>query len=87
MSMFDEVRAWNRAEIPGYFEVWLRVPLAELVERDTKGVYAAGELVVGRDLPADLPSSPDLIIDNHGSTDAAQAAARILDELIRETVR
>jgi glutamine kinase len=85
ISLFHEVHRWNRANIPGYCEIYLRVPMEELRRRDPKGIYAAahrGELrdVVGLDLPAELPESPDLVLDNFGALDGAAAADRILAE-------
>lgn len=72
ISMFREVREWNRANIPGYREVYVRVPMVELIKRDPKKIYARamkGELdhVMGVDLPVEEPESPDLILDNDGS--------------------
>ena len=39
ISMFREVYAWNRANLPNYFEVYLKVPLEELRLRDPKKIY------------------------------------------------
>lgn len=60
ISMFKEVYAWNRAHLPGYFEVYLKVPIEELRRRDPKNIYRrfdAGRLsnVAGLDLPVDEP--------------------------------
>ena len=68
ISMFREVYAWNRANLPGYFEVYLKVPIEELRRRDPKGIYRrfdAGELthVVGLDLPIEEPDTADLIME------------------------
>jgi adenylylsulfate kinase-like enzyme len=68
ISLFREVHAWNRANLPGYFEVYLKVPLEELRRRDPKGIYRrfdAGELahVAGLDLPIDEPESADWIVE------------------------
>ncbi len=79
ISMFHEVQRWNRENIPGYREIYLRVPIDELRRRDTKGIYAVAQRdVVGLDLPAEVPEAPDLILDNHGPLDVATAAERIL---------
>jgi adenylylsulfate kinase len=69
MSLFHEVRAWNRANAPRYLEVYVRVSLEKLIERDPKGLYARarGGLVsgvVGVDLPFSEPAAPDLVLDN-----------------------
>jgi len=62
ISLFREVHAWNRANLPGYFEAYLKVPVEELRRRDPKGIYRrfdAGELtdVAGLDLPIDEPKA------------------------------
>jgi adenylylsulfate kinase-like enzyme len=80
VSLFHEVQDWNREHIPGYFEVWLRAPAAELERRDGgKQVYAGARgAVVGHDVAPEFPRSPDLILDNHGATTPFTAARRIL---------
>jgi adenylylsulfate kinase-like enzyme len=68
ISLFREVHIWNRANLPGYFEVYLRVPLNEVRRRDPKGIYRRfdkGELsnVAGLDLSIDEPEAPDLVLE------------------------
>ena len=68
VSLFREVHAWNRANLPGYFEVYLKVPVEELRRRDPKGIYRrfdAGELahVAGLDLPIDEPEAADWTVE------------------------
>ena len=68
VALFKEIHAWNRENLPGYFEVYLRVSIDELRRRDPKGIYRrydAGEItdVAGLDLPVDEPSAPHLLID------------------------
>jgi adenylylsulfate kinase-like enzyme len=67
ISLFREVHVWNRANLPEYFEVYLKVPVEELRRRDPKGIYRrfdAGELtdVAGLDLPIDEPEASDYIV-------------------------
>src|SRR3984885_4036162 len=45
ISLFHDVQRWNRENIPGYREIYLRVPLHELRRRDSKGIYAAANVV------------------------------------------
>lgn len=64
ISLFKEVHSWNRINLPGYFEVYLKVPLEELRLRDTKGIYRrfdSGELtyVAGLDVAIDEPVNAD----------------------------
>ena len=82
ISMFAAVRGWLRERVPGYCEVYLRVPLEERAERDPKGLYArsreSGAGMVGLEQRCEFPSSPDLLIDNHGETTPARAVEQIL---------
>lgn len=68
ISLFREVHVWNRENLPGYFEVYLKVPMEELRRRDSKGIYRrfdAGELnnVAGLDLPIDEPDAADWVVE------------------------
>lgn len=92
ISLFHEVQRWNRENIPRYNEIFVRVPLEELKRRDTKGIYSAGgngqaantgeaANVVGRDIPAETPEAPELILDNDASLDPEQAVRLILDRV------
>ena len=83
ISLFHEVQRWNRENIPGYREIYLRVPIDELRRRDNKGIYAAGRRgdardIVGVDVPAEVPEAPDLMLDNYGALDVGTAVDRIL---------
>src|SRR5580692_3538139 len=87
ISLFHEVQRWNRENIPGYREIYLRVPIDELRRRDSKGIYAGaqhgdgrddGRDVVGLDVQAEVPEAPDLVLDNYGALDVAAAVDRIL---------
>src|SRR5271156_6918730 len=83
ISLFHEVQGWNRENIPGYREIYLRVPIDELRRRDSKGIYAGAQRgdardVVGLDLLAEAPEAPDLVLDNYGPLDVATAVDRIL---------
>jgi adenylylsulfate kinase-like enzyme len=68
ISLFRELHSWNRANLPGYFEVYLKVPIKELRRRDPKGIYRrfdAGELtnVAGVDLTIDEPEAADWVVE------------------------
>ena len=83
ISLFHEVQRWNRENIAGYREIYLRVPIDELRRRDSKGIYARGQRgdardVVGIDVPAETPEAPDLVLDNYGAVDVETAVDRIL---------
>lgn len=83
ISMFDKCREWNRAHLPNYTEIYLRVPLDVLKKRDQKNLYsrsAKGEIanVLGIDIPFEEPKNPDIIIDNDFSESLSHICEKIL---------
>jgi len=69
LSIFPEWRHWNRENIPGYSEVYIKASMQTLLRRDIKDLYARatrGEIanVVGMDIPFPEPKNPDLMIEN-----------------------
>ena len=77
-------RDWCRSEIPDYYEVFVDVPFAVLIERDDKGLYKAAMAaqksdVVGVDIPFIPPRDPFLTIDNSEDRES-------FDELVDQIV-
>lgn len=86
ISMFHQVFQWNRDHIENYREIYLKVPVDVLVDRDPKGIYARnrqgdGGQVAGVSLVTEEPLHADLVIENHGATDPNAALARIWSTL------
>ena len=84
ISLFREVHIWNRSNLPGYFEVYLKVPVDELRRRDPKEIYRrfdAGELthVAGLDLPIDEPEAADWVVE----FEPGRSVAALADELLK----
>lgn len=76
ISMFDSVREWNRANIPGYFEVYVKASMDVLRRRDQKGLYSGGGgNVAGVSLRVEEPKRPDLILENDGQKTPAEQIA------------
>ena len=59
VSMFNDVRYWNRKNIIDYCEIYLKCNEETLVKRDYKQVYNKRN-VVGIDIKAEFPEMPDL---------------------------
>ena len=88
ISLFKEVHEWNRENLQGYFEVYLKVPLEELRRRDAKGVYRrfdAGEIkdVAGLDLPFDEPNSPDWVLEFLSGQSVEESANELLTAFLK----
>lgn len=92
ISLFREVHAWNRENVPGYFEVYLKIPMEELRRRDPKGIYRrfdAGELkhVAGLDLAIDEPDAADWVSVHEEGRRTDQIADELMTMLFARSER
>lgn len=86
VALFHEIHRWNRENLPGYFEVYLKVSIDELRRRDPKGIYCRydqGELknVAGLDMKVDEPERPDLVIEYQPGLDPEAELNRLMAAL------
>lgn len=86
ISMFDEVRKWNRENNINYTEIYIKVSTGELIRRNQKNLYSGLERgdtknVAGMDLQMQLPKCPDIVVENDLMEDTAAIVGRILKEL------
>ncbi len=77
ISMYNEIRQWNRENIENYKEIYIRVQKETLLKRNQKGLYTSGKNVVGVDLPFDEPKTPDVIVQNDGQETPEEIVARL----------
>lgn len=68
LSIFPDWQRWNRDNIPGYLQVYLKTNLGELEKRDSKGLYSRARSgnepnVVGIDIEFPEPVASDLVLD------------------------
>lgn len=89
ISLFHQTQAWNRDNIDNYIEIFVDVPLADLKNRDSKGVYSRaerGELknIVGVDIQAELPNKADVVIKNLDGVSIEDSVALILKKYIEK---
>jgi cytidine diphosphoramidate kinase len=89
VSLFKEIHIWNRRNLPGYIEIYLKIPIEELRRRDPKKIYKrfyAGKIinVAGLDIPIDEPESPDLLIEYSSELSKIQTLNIVIKELINK---
>lgn len=83
ISMFHAVRAWNRENIQNYYEIYIKVPMGVLQNRNQKNLYSGvkkGKVkdVAGLDMAIEEPLRPDLLLENDGRFTAAECVDAIL---------
>ncbi len=77
ISLYDEVRDWNRKYIENYKEIYIKASWDTLVRRKAR-LYASDEKnVVGVDLPYDEPQNPDFVVENDGQETPEEIVARM----------
>lgn len=86
ISLFHETQQWNRDHIKNYMEIFVDVPLAEVIKRDAKQIYSRAQQgliknVVGIDIEPEYPQNPDIVIKNHNKVSAQEAVYQILNYL------
>ncbi|MCH5248463.1 MAG: adenylyl-sulfate kinase [Lachnospiraceae bacterium] len=87
ISMFDEVRTWNRENFAHYIEVFLDVSLDILKKRDKKGLYLntdSKDELPGLHYEAEFPKEPDIVLHTDGSVSVKECVERIQNISCRE---
>lgn len=87
ISPYRAARDELRAQTPGFFEIYVRCSLDELIRRDVKGLYAQalrGEITnfTGVNDPYEPPLEPEVVVDTEHET-VEDSVAKILRELER----
>jgi adenylylsulfate kinase-like enzyme len=83
ISMFDDVRDWNRKHISNYTEIYLKVSFSVLRERNQHNLYRgqSGQQIknlVGFDIEAQFPKSPDIVLCNDGDETIEELTLRLI---------
>lgn len=79
ISMYHEIRAWNRENIGNYREIYIKVAWDTLYRRDQKKLYSSGaKNVVGVDLPWDEPGHSSIVIQNDGQETPEEIVERLV---------
>lgn len=81
ISMFDDIRDWNRQNIANYKEIYIKVTMKELMKRNQKNLYKNCENVVNIDIEFEEPKQSDLIIENNGEKRPDEIAKYIYNEI------
>lgn len=91
VSMFDSVREWNRENISGYKEIYIKVSTDTLYRRDQKGLYSGDTTekekeVTGIQIPLEEPKSPDLVLENDGDRTPEEQLDRMIEYFLSDTM-
>lgn len=79
ISMFEEVREWNRNNIKNYYEVYLKVSEDLRKSKDVKGLFARKEVMVGS-FYYEEPQKSDFTFENW-ETSPVQMSLKIMNKI------
>lgn len=87
ISMFDEVREWNRNNIEDYVEIYVKVSMEVLHKRDQKNLYTKAKIGQEEDLAGitfqvEEPKYPDLILENNGEFTPKEQVEKIKEFML-----
>lgn len=89
ISMFHQTQNWNKRNFKNYIEIFLNVPIDELIHRDSKKIYSRalnGDLknIVGIDIKPQFPKQPDIVINNDKTKNSINLILKSYDTVINE---
>ena len=85
ISMYKEIRDWNRANIQHYREIYVKASMDTLYRRDQKRLYSSkAKNVVGVDLPWDEPDSPDVVVENDGDESPEEIVENLVELFLQK---
>lgn len=90
ISMFEDIRKYNRDNIKDYVEIYVKVDIDTLYKRDQKKMYSNNEKnLVGVDIFLDEPKNPDIILynDNISITEQFEILKTKLKKLKKEDIQ
>ena len=86
ISMFEEVRVWNRANISNYIEIYLKVSINKIFERDKNQLFSKAlrkeeKNVVGVDIIIEEPKNPDIVLENNMNEPISNLAKDLIQKI------
>ena len=91
LSNEPDIREWNKNNINGYLEIYLKTDQQTIYDRDPKGIYkkylrGVIKNVVGEDIKFNEPKSSWMVINNNGNNDAEALIENIILKLKKDKI-
>ena len=82
VSLFDKVRKWNKLNINNYIEIYINTDIKIVIKKRKKFFYKGNyKNIVGKNLKAEFPKSPDIIIQNDFKKSTNQLSSELLKKI------
>ena len=87
VGLFDKLHQQNRTNIQNYVEIYVRSDLSKIIKIGKKRIYKKhNKNIVGKDILAEMPKHPDIILDNKFDRDIDMLSIQLLKK-IKEIVK
>ena len=87
VGLFDKLRQKNRLSIQNYVEIYIKSNLSNIIKIGKKKLYKKyNKNIVGKDISAELPKSPDIILNNKFDRSINMLSIQLLKK-IKEIVK
>jgi adenylylsulfate kinase len=87
VGLFDKLRHKNRLNIQNYVEIYIKSNLLNIIKVGKKKLYKKyNKNIVGKDISAELPKSPDIILNNKFDRSVNMLSIQLLKK-IKEIVK
>lgn len=82
ICMFEDIRQWSRENNKNYREIYVKVPLDVLKQRNQKGLYEGRtDELVGFGVGMEEPQHPDCILINDGSKSPQEMLEEVFEKI------
>ena len=83
VSLFHKVRNWNRTKINNYVEIYIETDIKKVLKRKSKYFYKGNHKnVMGKNLKAEFPKSPDIIIKNNFTKPLNKLSQELMNKIL-----
>ena len=82
VGLFDKLRQQNRLNIQNYVEIYIKSDLAKIIKIGKKNIYKKyNKNIVGRDISAEMPKFPDIILNNKFDRSVNKLSTQLLKKI------
>ena len=84
VSLFHEVQAWNRKNISGYVEIYIKSNIKNIIKLNKKKIYQKKTNLMGVDLSPQFPKRPNIKIINAFKKNTNQVSIELLKKILKK---
>ena len=82
VSLFNQVRLWNKINISKYTEIYIKSELSEIINFNKKReIYDVKKNIMGKNIKAQLPKKPSIFLKNDFSKTINQLSKYLIQKI------